>query len=238
MSAASDPIDTYLAQLARCLDRTPRARGLGRGSSAARAEHDEIIAEIRDGLLEARAAYQRRELTPTAAASHAVGEFGDPASLARSLQPDLLARHSRRVALRLLATGPVIGVLWLATAALSPLAGRLRDPHGALLAARLLLGATIILGIAASVLAIAATGQLNRWIRIPERLPATAVTTTATLAAAIDAIVLSALLAAALTTPQSVPWAIALAAAAASSTRLILATREARCLIARRRTLE
>ncbi len=238
MSAASDPIDTYLAQLCRCLDRTAPAHGLGRASSTARAERDEIIAEIHDGLLEARAAYQRRELTPTAAAAHAVSEFGDPATLARSLQPDLLARHSRRIAQRFLATGPVIGVLWLATAAFSHLGARLRDPDGVVLAARLILGLTIITGIAAAALAIAATGRLNRWITIPARLPASAVATTAMLAAAIDAIVLTALLAATLTTPESVPWAVALAAATASSTRLILATREARRLIARRRTLE
>jgi hypothetical protein len=82
-------------------------------------------------------------------------------------------------------------------------------------------GQLVAAGIAAAGVATGATGRLNRWIAIPVSLPATAVATAATLAAAIDTIVLSALL-----------------AAAASSSRLILATSEARAVLARRRMLD
>ena len=220
---APDPIDTYLDQLATLL-------------SAARRERDAIIAEIRDGLLEAKAASEARGLAPSAAAAHAAQEFGDPATVALAFREDLAARQSRRIAIWLLVTGPVVGALWAATAHFSHLIPRLADDHGLLLI-RLALGLTIVTTITTALLAVGAAGPLNRQFRIPARLPPAAAATSLTLTATIDTAVLAATAIAVITTPQSIAWTIALAAATASSLRLTLTTRAARALLTTRRSI-
>ncbi len=221
---ARDPIETYLEQLAT-------------GLSAAGREPDAILAEVRDGLLEAKTAAIAQGLAAPAAAARAAEEFGDPATIAHAFQEDLAARQSRRIAIWLLATGPAIGALWAATAHFSHLVPGLADGHGLLLAIRLALGLAVLTTITAAMLAVGTAGALNRHFTIPARLPPTAAATSLTLAATIDTAALATVALAAISTPPSLAWTIALAAATASSLRLILTTRAARAILVSRRSI-
>lgn len=59
----------------------------------------DMVAEIRDGLHDAAAAYEQAGLEPDAAARRALAEFGDLEAVARELQCELAARQARRAAL-------------------------------------------------------------------------------------------------------------------------------------------
>jgi len=88
--AGDDVIRAYRARLAREL---PTA----------------VVDELLDGLEETRDRFSRQGLAPEAAAAAVVREFGQPAEVIAAF-----TRNSpgRRQAVRLLATGPVIGLLW------------------------------------------------------------------------------------------------------------------------------
>jgi hypothetical protein len=102
-TVAEQLADAYLAGVATRLPGPSRARG-------------GIIAELRAGLLDATGAHHHAGLPVGSAAAPAVSEFGDPRQVAAAFRPGLAISQARRVALTLLATGPLIGLLWVATA--------------------------------------------------------------------------------------------------------------------------
>ena len=124
----------------------------------------EIIAELRDGLLEAAAAKQSRGLQEPMAAQAALDEFGEVSTLARSFSAELIGARVRRITLSLLATAPIVVGLWM-------IAARWRDPRStsrlfddpiAHTTAVLLVVAVIACG----VWTICATGRAGRWVDV------------------------------------------------------------------------
>jgi hypothetical protein len=70
-----------------------------------------LVEELADGLDETHQHYLTQGLTPDAAASAAVAEFGEPQVIVAAFTRMSPARHAAR---RLLATGPVVGGCWAA----------------------------------------------------------------------------------------------------------------------------
>jgi hypothetical protein len=70
-----------------------------------------LVEELADGLDETHQHYLTQGLTPDAAASAAVAEFGEPQVIVAAFTRLSPARHAAR---RLLATGPVVGGCWAA----------------------------------------------------------------------------------------------------------------------------
>jgi hypothetical protein len=70
-----------------------------------------LVEELADGLVETHQHYLTQGLTPDAAASAAVAEFGEPQVIVAAFTRLSPARHAAR---RLLATGPVVGGCWAA----------------------------------------------------------------------------------------------------------------------------
>jgi Epoxide hydrolase N terminus/HAAS len=91
-------IDAYLGEVAAALTGPPRARA-------------DIVAELRSGLLDAADAHRSAGLAAAPAAEAAIGEFGDPRQVAAAFRPELTLTQARRLALTLVATGPLIGLL-------------------------------------------------------------------------------------------------------------------------------
>src|SRR5262245_44672369 len=102
-------IETYLAAIATHLASL--------GLPGPRRARQAIIAELRDGLLEATTARLEQGLHPKRAARAALEEFGDPTAVASAFTPELAGIQARRTALTLTRTGPLVGVLWLAALA-------------------------------------------------------------------------------------------------------------------------
>jgi hypothetical protein len=94
-----DPVDAHLAALARTL-RGPH--GLRRC----------LLAEARDGLHDAAAAYGAAGLDPARAAARAVRDFGPVREVARAYQAELAAAQARRTALLLGLSFPGLLLLW------------------------------------------------------------------------------------------------------------------------------
>jgi hypothetical protein len=88
--AGHELIDAYVAQLRR---RLPT----------------DTVDELSDGLLESWHGYLRRGLTPAEAAGAAIAEFGPADRIADAF---IVQAPGRRMARRLLATGPVFGLCW------------------------------------------------------------------------------------------------------------------------------
>jgi hypothetical protein len=217
--AARRVLDAYLAELAGGLV----------GPEPARAA---IVAELGDGLTEAVAAGQARGLTPAAAAAAAVAKFGEPRTLAAGFAPELAAVTGRRVGLGLLATGPLVGLTWLAALLASSVAVGRQPPAGLAVAAAVF-GMVLAVAVPAAVLSVAVTGRLSRWLPVGPRVAPTAAGVAAALCVGGDVILLAGLLAWAVVA-GGLTWAPAVAAAAVSSARLALAGRALRrCLAAR-----
>ena len=224
---AGQLLDGYLAEVAAGLPGPGRAQA-------------DIIAELRAGLLDATDAYRDAGLPAARAAAAAIGEFGDPDPVAAAFRPGLALSQARRVALTLLATGPLIGLLWAATAVASHIGIRHAPPWqwaGAPPASREafpLAAAAMVIAVWTALFTIAATGRATRWLPDRPRLaPGTAAIAGLGAAAADLAlfVLLASQLAAAPSTLSPVPAA---AAALASLTRLTLAGRAARrCLTVR-----
>ena len=70
-----------------------------------------LVEELADGLDETHQHYLTQGLTPDAAASAAVAEFGEPQVIVAAFTRLSPARHAAR---RLLAAGPVVGGCWAA----------------------------------------------------------------------------------------------------------------------------
>jgi len=229
-AGAEQLADAYLAQVAARLPGPARTRA-------------GIIAELRAGLLDATDAHRDAGLPADSAAAAAVAEFGDPRQIADAFRPGLASSQARQVALALLATGPLIGVLWAATALASHIGIRHAPPWhwaGAPPASIVefpLFAAAFMLAVWTAVFTIAATGRLTRWLSGHPRLaPGTAALAGLGTAAADLALLtlLASQLAAAHGALAPAPTA---AAALASLTRLTLAGRAARRCLAARATL-
>ncbi len=226
---AEPAIERYLAEVAASLPAVSRAQA-------------GIMAELRSGLLDAADAYQFAGLTPARAARASTCEFGDPADVAREFLADIAASHARRVAVLLLATGPLVGLLWIATALASHLSIGVHVPwlaSGTSIAAS---AGIVLLAIAVGVTAcgatfgIAVTGRLTRWLRVrPGRAPAAAAIAGFGAIAA-DGLGLAMLAGQLATSPGRLMPVLSALAAAASLGRLTIAGRAARhCLAFRAR---
>ncbi|MGH3299010.1 MAG: permease prefix domain 1-containing protein [Trebonia sp.] len=219
--------ESYLAEVA--------ARLPGPGRS-----HAGIIAELRAGLLDATDAHRSAGLPPAEAAAAAVSEFGDPRLVAAAFGPELAARSARRTALTLIATGPVIGVLWASAAMASRVGVRHAPPWqwagappGSLFALPLA-AAVIAVTVWASLITIAATGRLTRWLPRRPRLAPAAAAAAGFGAATADVIILVLLASQLVHAPGTLSPVPVAAAATASLTRLALARHAARrCLTVR-----
>jgi hypothetical protein len=221
------------------------AAGL-RGPARARAP---VVAELRDGLLEAVDSYRADGLAPAEAARAAVREFGEPAAIATEFVAELAAREARRIALALIGTGPLVGLLWGAAMASSHLLAHPVQPGPpwtwpqlpvALRVASALLAAVLVVGVPAGMFVVAATGRISRWLPRPARHARLAPTAAATLgvaALAADVIVLTTVSVMAIVMPGRLVWAPVTVAALASLTRLVVNTRATRHLLATRAAL-
>jgi hypothetical protein len=222
--AAERVLDDYLTALAVRLPGPRRARR-------------EILAELYDGLVEATGARLADGTSQAQAAAGAVGEFGEPLTVAAAFAPRLAAGMARRLALGLIATGPLVGGVWLAALAASgraviaaapvwrwPLIQNAGWPAGLLLA---VIGAAML----AAWLTVASTGRLTRWLPTQTRLPTIAAAAAATGAGLLDLGLLLVLATHALPAPGASPWPLFAVAATASLVRCLLAGRAARrCL--------
>jgi len=220
-------IEAYLCQIAAALPGPARNR-------------DDIIAELRSGLLDAADAYCAGGYTPGEAAAAAVAEFGDPRQVAAAFRPEIAARQARRLALTLITTGPLIGLLWITAATASHVAIRDAPPWHwpgmppAAPVAVPLFGAIFLTFVSAAAATVAATGPLARWLPSSHRTAPATAAIAGFAAAAADLAALILLASKLASAPASLAPVPVLAAAAASLTRITLARRAARhCMTAR-----
>jgi hypothetical protein len=225
-SASRDAVVDYLAAVTTQLIGPPSARAA-------------VTDELRDGLLEALKAHQARGCSQAEATAAVIAEFGDPNTVAAAFGPELGALQARRVAVGLLATGPLVGLTWIATVvvnALPPWRHQLIGPWLALP----LVGLALAVAGPALGLTVAATGRLGRRLsRVVHRatLPPTAAAVAALAAVVADLTMLGILTGHTLTSPGSYVWAPVIVAASASLTRVTLAGRAARRCLAIRAAL-
>jgi hypothetical protein len=226
-SGAGPAVDGYLAEV------TARLPGPARAQAG-------IVAELRSGLLDATDAHRSAGMPPAQAALAAVREFGDPAQVAAGFAAEVAAGQARRVAVTLLVTGPLVGLLWIATAVASHLGIHLAQPwRGTGLSPGFGVGVCLVAvaaGVTAwgAVLGIATTGRLTRWLPARPCRPPTAAAVAGFGAVGADGLGLVLLAAQLAIAPGKLSLLPAAAAAAASLARLLLARRAARqCLVIR-----
>lgn len=223
-------VEVYLADVAARLPGPPRA-------------HAGIVAELRSGLLDAVDAYQAAGLPPARATGEAIGEFGDPALVAVGFRAEIAARQARRVVITLLVTGPLVGLLWIATARASHIGIRLVLPwqqvggSPGLGAGLVLVAAAAGITAWAAIAGIATTGRFTRWLPDRPRRAPTAAAVAGYGAVSADGLGLVLLAAELAAAPGHLSPVLAAAAAAASAARLLLASRAARRCLAIRATL-
>jgi hypothetical protein len=223
-STNRDTVADYLAAVTAQLPGPPSARVA-------------VSDELRDGLLEALQTHQARGCSPLEATAAAIAEFGDPDTVAAAFGPELAAVQARRVALGLLATGPLVGLTWItaiAVSALPPWRHHLTGPWLALP----LVGLALAVAGPALGLTVAATGRLGRRLGggfgRRAALPLTAAAVAGLAAVLADLTLLAILGGQAFASPDSLVWAPVIVAAGASLTRVLLAGRAAcRCLATR-----
>jgi hypothetical protein len=222
-----DPVADYLATVS---DQLP-------GPVAARAR---IIDELRDGLMEALEVHQARGCSPQEAAVAAIAEFGDPRMVAAGFGRELAAVQARRVALGLLATGPLVGLSWIAAVAVNTLPPWRHQLTGPWLALPLV-GVALAVACPALGLTVAATGRLGRrlgkGLARQATLPLAAAAVAGLAAVAADLTLLAIVGGQTLATPGSYVWGPVIVAAGASLTRITLAGRAARRCLATRAAL-
>jgi HAAS domain-containing protein len=233
MSADGQPgpgglaVEDYLAALTTRLPGPARARA-------------GIVAELRSGLLDAADAHRSAGLPPAEAALAAIAEFGDPGQVADGFRAEVAAGQARRVAVSLLVTGPLVGLLWIATAAAShlragpALGGLWAGPFPGIGVGIYLVAVAAGVTAWAALVGIAATGRLTRWLPARPRRAPTAAAIAGCGAVCADGLGLALLAAGLATIPGRLALLPAAAAAAASLARLLLASRAARhCLTLR-----
>ena len=102
MNAADAILNGYLAALRSALTVGP-------------VERRRILAEISDGLHCAAEVRMEAGTDPVEAAREAVAEFGDPEEVARGFTAVIAPAFARRSGMLLIATGPLVGLVWLTT---------------------------------------------------------------------------------------------------------------------------
>jgi hypothetical protein len=158
----SQLIDAYLGEVAAALPGPARVR-------------NDIVAELRSGLFDAADAHGCAGLPPALAAEAAIREFGDPGQIAAGFRPELAARQARHLAFTLIATGPLIGLLWAAAARASHIGIRSAPPWhwaGVPPASPVvfpLAGAAFVITVWTALFTVAATGRLTRWLPVQHR---------------------------------------------------------------------
>jgi HAAS len=222
-----DAVTDYLAAVTGQLPGPPWARVA-------------VTDELRDGLTEALETHQARGCSQAEATAAAIAEFGDPDTVAAAFGPELAAVQARRVALGLLATGPLVGLAWIAAVAVNALPPWHHQLTGPWLALPLVGVALAVAGPALG-LTVAATGRLGRRLggEFGRRaaLPPTAAAVAGLAAVLADLTLLAILGGQAFTSPSSLVWAPVMVAAGASLTRALLAGRAARRCLATRTAL-
>jgi hypothetical protein len=209
---ARDLIATYLAHLGAGLPDSPAA-GLA-------------LAEVEDGLRSAAEDHVLRGVEPRRAAELAVAEFGDPAEVAAEFVPVLAAAAAHRNGLALLATGPMIGALWLASAVLAWRAAPVAVAAGIAVAV-----AALVAAVPRVAYGVAMTGRLGRRFGASPASAVRAVAGAARTAVALDALLVLVALPGLVLLGRSAPSAaLALAAALLSLGRLTVARRVVRRL--------
>lgn len=202
-----EPVVSYLAAV---------EAGIPRWLLSRRAALDELA----DGLDDAISDYRTQGLTTHEAALRAVRESGPPPVIADAFTATLSAGHARHTVLALLASGPIIGAVWLA--ALVP--GR---PPMTLLAQVPPLGPVIVASVVICGLTLLLTGPARlrpSWGRLrPPRLAAIA----CACAAAGDVLMLGTAMSVAIAVPSELAGYPLIGAAALSVTRLIITQRVA-----------
>lgn len=221
-------IEVYLAAILAELPGPVRAR-------------EDILAELRGGLLDAAESYRGTGLGAAAATRAAVREFGEPGLVAAAFRPGLAAGQARRVAITLLATGPLVGLLWAGAATASHIGVRLTVPWrwaGAPPASAIVFpvaAVVFLIAVWAAGFTVAATGRASRWLPDRPGLAPGGAALAGLGAGAADLLMIILLgceLAAAPGTLAPVPITVA---AAVSLLRLVLARRAGlRCLATRR----
>jgi hypothetical protein len=230
---AGRAVEGYLAEVTARLPGPVRAR-------------TGIVAELRSGLLDATDAHRSAGLLPADAALAAIREFGDPVQVAVGFKAEIAASQARRVAVTLLVTGPLVGLLWIATVpkpAASHLGIHLAPPwpwtglSPGLSVSSYLVAVAAGVTAWAAILGIATTGRLTRWLPArPGRAPmAAAVAGFGAVSA--DGLGLALLAAELAVAPGRLSPVPAAAAAAASLIRMMLARRAARQCLAIRASL-
>lgn len=225
--SAQQLIESYLTAVGDRLPGPARAR-------------EAIVAELRAGLLDASDGHRGAGRPPAEAAASAVAEFGDPRLVAEAFRPGLAGLQARHLALGLLVTGPLIGLLWAAAAVASHIGIRAAPPWqwagtppGAL-AAFPVAAAAIVVAVWTALLTVAVTGRLTRRLGDHPRLAQTTAVIAGFGATAVDLIILLLLAGQLVAAPGRLAPAPIAAAAVASLTRIIAASRAARrCLAAR-----
>ena len=99
MTTALDPVGAHIAELDRAL----------RGPASVKRS---MIAEVRDGLVDAVADHRERGLDADRAAAAAVRDFGPVHAVAPLLQEELTARQGRRTAQLLVVAFPAMLLTW------------------------------------------------------------------------------------------------------------------------------
>lgn len=223
-------IEAYLRAVAASLPGPRRARG-------------DILAELRSGLLDAIDAHRSAGLPAQAAAEAATSEFGDPSQVAAAFRPHLAMIQARRTAIALAATGPAVGMLWIAAALTSHITIRHAPPWqwpgGPPLSsgAFRVVGVAILIVAASTLATIAATGKLTRWFPASPRTAAATAATAGFGSAAADLAILTVLASQLTKAPGTLAPLPVAVATAASLTRLVLARRAARRCMATRAAL-
>jgi HAAS domain-containing protein len=209
--AATVLIDGYLVDLASALGCQKSVRSA-------------IVSEIRDGLMEAASDYKALGMRNREAVEAAIGEFGEPTTVADSFRPEFAARRARRTAIALLASGPLVGIAWIAGAfftGLPPVRDHLTGPWLALP----LVGLAIVIAAPSSVVAVVTTGRAGIRLPLPPNLPAKAVSIARVAALAADTTLLLMLARYALTTTTSRSLLPLVPAIVISLARVLLASR-------------
>jgi len=219
---AGQVIDAYVEQVVAGLPGPARERA-------------DMIAELHSGLLDALDAHRHGGLPDDLAAAAATAEFGEPRVIAATFRSELGARLARRCALTLASTGPVVGLLWTASA----MASHIGMPHalpweegapsGSATVVRLLLAALLVTAVGALV-TIAVTGRLAARRPGRTRVAPAAAVISGYGAVIVDVTVFSLLAIQLASAPGGLAPVPVAGAAAASVARLLLAWRAAqRC---------
>jgi hypothetical protein len=222
--ARTDPIDNLLAAIGA---RIPGPAG----------PREDILAELRDGILEAAEAHTRKGFGHGEAVQLALRQFGDARTVAESFWAEMAAARARRVVLALFATGPIVAALWASAARTrGPVAeSGLFDGGQAHLAAALL----VVAAIGCGTWTILATGGIRRGPQIAPHMLLLGAAATGGIAVVADLAVLSMLGLPLASFPGPIHQLALGAAVLATGTRLVLASRASwSCLSMRQRRAE